>query len=324
VSDLHDLIRACKAEPDDDAPRLILADWLDEHGEAERAAFIRAQIARPDDASIGPNLEWAGEWKRWADHWHAKGRLDADYWQTTQPDYPLRFRRGFLRVGDYYRELYDRLPQLLQPPFDWTWLDEIQFGSGHDGDWTPLFRSERLLELNHLVFTDDRYKSVLVEPLTESPFIKNLVRLYLGCVLVHDSGAARLSQVRALAGLRSLDLMSTQIGPAGAHAMANSEVWDNLRSCSLRGNDLGDQGLSELATGRRHPLLEALDVAHCKNSDDGLAELAKSDRFPRLRALEVGYHEGYPERPVFGRRGLESILRSEHFRDVRLSPIQQA
>jgi hypothetical protein len=223
-----------------------------------------------------------------------------------------------LRVGDYYRELYDELPRLLNPPYDWMWLEELTFGSWHDGDWTPLFRSPRLLDLNRLQFVDSRYASTLVEPLAESPFIKNLVHLYLGSVVVRDGGAARLSQVRALAGLRSLNLNSAQIGPIGAHAMAKSEVWDKVRSCSLRGNDLGDQGLAELATGRRRPLLEALDIAHCKNTDDGLVELSRSDRFPRLRALEVGYHEGYPERPVFGRRGLESLLRSEHFRDVRL------
>jgi uncharacterized protein (TIGR02996 family) len=30
--------------PDDDAPRLIYADWLEDHGQAERAEFIRVQI----------------------------------------------------------------------------------------------------------------------------------------------------------------------------------------------------------------------------------------------------------------------------------------
>lgn len=30
--------------PDDDTPRLVFADWLDEHGESERAEFIRVQI----------------------------------------------------------------------------------------------------------------------------------------------------------------------------------------------------------------------------------------------------------------------------------------
>src|SRR4051812_20344131 len=28
---------------DDDTPRLVYADWLDEHGEADRAEFIRVQ-----------------------------------------------------------------------------------------------------------------------------------------------------------------------------------------------------------------------------------------------------------------------------------------
>src|SRR6478735_4473332 len=31
-------------QPDDDSPRLIYADWLDEEGDADRAEFIRAQI----------------------------------------------------------------------------------------------------------------------------------------------------------------------------------------------------------------------------------------------------------------------------------------
>lgn len=37
------------AHPEDDTPRLILADWLDEHGEAERGEFIRVQceLAKP-------------------------------------------------------------------------------------------------------------------------------------------------------------------------------------------------------------------------------------------------------------------------------------
>jgi uncharacterized protein (TIGR02996 family) len=40
-----DLLRAVLAEPQDDAPRLILADWLDEQGEGDRAEFIRCQCA---------------------------------------------------------------------------------------------------------------------------------------------------------------------------------------------------------------------------------------------------------------------------------------
>jgi len=41
----HDaLLAAICNEPDEDTPRLALADWLDENDEPERAAFVRAQI----------------------------------------------------------------------------------------------------------------------------------------------------------------------------------------------------------------------------------------------------------------------------------------
>lgn len=36
-------LRAIAASPDDDAPRLIFSDWLDENGDPERAEFIRVQ-----------------------------------------------------------------------------------------------------------------------------------------------------------------------------------------------------------------------------------------------------------------------------------------
>src|SRR3954454_17897246 len=36
------LAAICRS-PDDDAPRLVLADWLEEHGDPERAEFIRIQ-----------------------------------------------------------------------------------------------------------------------------------------------------------------------------------------------------------------------------------------------------------------------------------------
>lgn len=44
-------IRAICANPKDDVARLVFADWLDEHGESERAAFIRWQIATDFAAS---------------------------------------------------------------------------------------------------------------------------------------------------------------------------------------------------------------------------------------------------------------------------------
>lgn len=49
------LLKAVAASPDDDLPRLVAADWLDEHGEPERAEFIRVQVERAK--SDRPELE---------------------------------------------------------------------------------------------------------------------------------------------------------------------------------------------------------------------------------------------------------------------------
>lgn len=42
----RELIAAVAASPEQDAPILVYADWLDEHGDSARAEFIRAQIER--------------------------------------------------------------------------------------------------------------------------------------------------------------------------------------------------------------------------------------------------------------------------------------
>jgi uncharacterized protein (TIGR02996 family) len=44
------LLRAVLVDPADDAPRLVYADWLEEHGEPGHAAFIRGQVrlAQPE------------------------------------------------------------------------------------------------------------------------------------------------------------------------------------------------------------------------------------------------------------------------------------
>ena len=51
MSDADALLRAILDHPDDDAPRLVYADWLEDHGQPARAAFIRTEVdvyARPE------------------------------------------------------------------------------------------------------------------------------------------------------------------------------------------------------------------------------------------------------------------------------------
>ena len=75
-------LRAICEEPDEDAHRLVYADWLDEHDQPERAEFIRVQCAlakidtddprRPELAAREKALidehkrAWIGELPEWA------------------------------------------------------------------------------------------------------------------------------------------------------------------------------------------------------------------------------------------------------------------
>ena len=71
MNDADALLRAILANPDDDLPRLVYADWLEEHGESERAEFIRVQceLAGMDISEhahafwrgqLGPCPDWVG------------------------------------------------------------------------------------------------------------------------------------------------------------------------------------------------------------------------------------------------------------------------
>src|SRR3954452_16707488 len=86
-------VQSVLAHPDDDAARLVFADWLDDPGQPERAAFIRAQVrlammdeddpARPallrDEASYLPTAQaeltakkrpaWLAKLPGWAVRW---------------------------------------------------------------------------------------------------------------------------------------------------------------------------------------------------------------------------------------------------------------
>src|SRR5262249_15704709 len=54
----HDaFLQAIRDEPDNDIPRLVYADWLEENGQAERAEFIRTQVELGKVRDRGRSME---------------------------------------------------------------------------------------------------------------------------------------------------------------------------------------------------------------------------------------------------------------------------
>lgn len=95
------LLDAIFDAPDDDTPRLVYADWLQERDQEAYAQFIRLQCAAAREPfwSDKANRLWEEIGRVWT-------RLDEEWWPATRDDWDLpqghnldavHFQRGFLR-----------------------------------------------------------------------------------------------------------------------------------------------------------------------------------------------------------------------------------
>src|SRR5262249_16680589 len=113
-------LRTILDNPDDDTPRLAYADWLEEHGDSARAAFIRAQCRLAtldeDDPARLPLLRDQDRYMPQAPAALApQKRLP---WLPRTPSWPtvgLGFERGFLaRVTTTATSFLDKAEALMQ------------------------------------------------------------------------------------------------------------------------------------------------------------------------------------------------------------------
>src|SRR4051794_12802549 len=102
--ELQALLQGCKDAPDEDVPRFVLADWLDEHGEADRAEFIRLQC-RLAHEDVPAGEEAVAEARA-----HALYLRHANEWLGPLRDRPgeCRLRRGLIEVHAHLNSLRDR------------------------------------------------------------------------------------------------------------------------------------------------------------------------------------------------------------------------
>lgn len=96
LTDKQLLLKAICADPDNDLPRLVYADYLEENGQPERAAFIRLQIEFVRMCLAGTGFEDDTLRTELAVLWAARGAA----WRAELPRLPgvewdLFFHRGF-------------------------------------------------------------------------------------------------------------------------------------------------------------------------------------------------------------------------------------
>jgi uncharacterized protein (TIGR02996 family) len=270
----HDevFLQSIRAAPDDDVPRLIYADWLEEHGRTDRAEFIRVQcrLANPLVAGEGRLTLRAEEllranWNEWVTPLrelvgpkrdkYGEGWLREEY----HPDGLAHFYRGFvdkLALGaTRFLSHADTLLGLVP-------LRSLQlWGAGRCAG--ELAECSRLAGLQTLAFSD--YWDAPLTPhdapaLAASPYLKGLTSLHLGWNSLADEGVKALTRAPWLTTLVTLDLTDNGISDTGAHALADCPSFVRLRTLYLRRNPISGIGRTALTTSPHLRRLERLDL----------------------------------------------------------------
>jgi uncharacterized protein (TIGR02996 family) len=221
----HPLTAAVIANPDDDLPRLVYADWCDENGQPERAEFIRVQcaLARPDgltadrlaDLRIREQalLEIHGE------SWLAplRGRGEPLFSPRTHG----RFHRGFVETvwmpAAVFLKKADRL-------FERCPVRELRLTQVTEAEWQRVLAGEPVTRLAALDLTERRLGNiaVLYFVLHFTWPAGRLKRLRLRACGIDDDGAEVLAYIpEAAFAPEELDLGLNPITDVGRRRLRN-------------------------------------------------------------------------------------------------------
>jgi uncharacterized protein (TIGR02996 family) len=248
-------LRACKENPEDDTPRLVLADWLQEHGDehdAARGEFIRAQCSlagmKADDPRRKPLEQQAQELE--ARHGAAWLGPLAAYRRSFEfvSGFRGEYHRGLLAINQAARRLFERPLRGLTKTEAFAWVEDMTLRNA--GGWESVLAAfAPLAGVTALRLPKTRNLKVpylgvgRTKTLVLSPYLANLTLLDLSGQYTGVGGTAAVANSPHLRRLRTLLLADNKIGPRRAHALVGSPHLDHLTLLDLRGNRLtrGDQ-----------------------------------------------------------------------------------
>jgi uncharacterized protein (TIGR02996 family) len=303
AADENALLQAILDDPDDNVPRLVYADYLEETGSPERAGLIRLECDAP-----GPP---AGRWQDLVDASAAQVRAALGAVSALVED--VSFARGMPVARVSMRKFLSRaFQEQAADAFRAAGVDGLVL-EGSTTQWakvadSPVFAAVHELELGHTRGGDDGLGPLLSSPhlaglhtlrilkgrldtaevLAASPHLARLRRLD-----VSDNGSFYFPDTLGLLGdwpqadrLTTLRLSNSVIGAEAVSALFTSPRLAGLREMDLSGNVLLDDGLSVLAGCRHLTGLRRLVVTMNGFGADGARALAAS---PHLRGLHELY-----------------------------------
>ncbi len=251
--ELLSFLYAIKETPEDDNLRMILADWLSDNGEEERARYIRGQCRVRRQSPDAPgfretNQEWNELLARRRRDW--LGPL-AELHPLSEPE----FTRGLIRLTCSAEVLLAQADQAVQWVENWAWVERVQLRNllgVLDLLHHPVLGQITGLELepDPVGLGDEGVRTLLASPYLEQLLVLDLDRHRLG-----PAAARILADAEALTRLRRLCLSYNRIGDRGVQALAGSPHLGRLTSLYLNGNMIGESGAQALL---RSPYLNRL------------------------------------------------------------------
>jgi uncharacterized protein (TIGR02996 family) len=241
-------LAAVLAEPDNDAVRLVYADWLEERGDP-RAEFIRVQCALAKKGTKDPRraarerellAAYEGRWTGRLPDWVRAWRFRRGFIEEVSVDVPTLLTRG----GELFRLAPVRSLRLLQAG---GFLDGL-------AAWPHLAR------LSSLDISGNWVGAAGAEILAGSPYLAGLAVLNLRGTGLDARGVQALAASPHLAGLRVLDLSDNDIGAAGLRAVANSPHLGRLAPLTVHYDKI-DAPSQQALQQRFGPRLEFLPPA---------------------------------------------------------------
>jgi uncharacterized protein (TIGR02996 family) len=277
-------LQAIIEAPDDDVPRLIFADWLDDHGQPDRGDLIRVQceLARlpADDPRVGPLTNRLRRLLR---------RANRTAWELARPDFAGRgpFVRGFL------------MPSLKEPVANFIARRPEDFGP------FPLWR----VTLTGLANVPDRTERVV--ELAASANLLRAGELSLTANAIGLDGANALATCPYLKHVTTLSLRRNWMGADGLQALAESAAWPRVTHLDLGGNSLEDEAGAILARAPFLVNLIELDLEKNALRDGAIQVFSRSPLVSRLRSLLL--HENY-----VGDGGASALARAPWARGLKV------
>jgi uncharacterized protein (TIGR02996 family) len=280
-TDAEPFLQRIRAFPDDDGPRLVFADWLDEQGgiERARAAFIRVQIALADLPESDPaRRELVGVEQELL-------ALHETGWKTPCRSFcsDQLFRRGFVeevRIGaaEFLRHAHELF---AASPVRHLHLQDV---GGHLG---PVLQSPYLSRLAALSIQAQHLRDPLALAVARCPHLTALRDLDLWKNRLTDAGADALAASPILSNLESLVLSENELTETAARALATSPHLGAVRRLDLRENAIGPAGAEAVAASERMAGLEWLGVARCGVGGAHIHALPKLGALLRVSTLDL-------------------------------------